>query len=74
MTTNSDLKYEIVLYWSNEDHAFIAELPQLPGCAADGQSYSEAVENVQVAIAEWIETAKEVGRPIPQPRRHLKFA
>ncbi|TMI71379.1 MAG: type II toxin-antitoxin system HicB family antitoxin [Bacteroidetes bacterium] len=61
-------KYEIVLYWSKEDDAIIAEVPELPGCMADGKSYGEALENVQAVIAEWIDTAKSLGRPIPEPK------
>jgi predicted RNase H-like HicB family nuclease len=61
-------RYEVILYWSSEDEAFIAEVPELPGCAADGASYQEALGNVQVIIEEWIETAKELGRVIPEPR------
>lgn len=67
-------QYEIILYWSKEDSACIAEVPELPGCAADGATYQEALANVEVIIAEWIETAKELGRPIPQPRGRLMFA
>ena len=67
-------KYEIILYWSEEDQALIAEVPELPGCAADGQTYQEALANVQVVIQEWIETAKELGRPIPEPKGRLAFA
>ena len=67
-------KYEIIIYWSEEDHAFIAEVPELPGCAADGATYEEALGNVQVVIREWIETAEELGREIPQPRGRLLFA
>jgi len=70
----ADIKYEIILYWSNEDQAFIAEVPELPGCAADGTTYQEAVANVEVVIGEWIETAKELGRPIPVPRGRLLYA
>jgi predicted RNase H-like HicB family nuclease len=61
-------RYEIILYWSAEDAAFIAEVPELPGCAADGQTYQEAVANAEAVIQEWMETAKELGRPIPVPR------
>ena len=68
------LKYEIILYWSEEDQAFIAEVPELPGCAADGASYQEAIGNVAVVMQEWIETAKELGRPIPEPKGRLIFA
>ncbi|HHT9106814.1 MAG TPA: type II toxin-antitoxin system HicB family antitoxin [Candidatus Wujingus californicus] len=67
-------KYEIIIYWSEEDQAFIAEVPELPGCAADGAAYKEALTNVEVIIQEWIETAKELGRPIPQPKGRLVFA
>ncbi len=58
------LRYEIILYWSEEDQAFIAEVPELPGCAADGETYQKALQNVEVIMQEWIETAKELGRPI----------
>jgi predicted RNase H-like HicB family nuclease len=67
-------RYEIIMYWSEEDQAFIAEVPELPGCAADGTTYQEALANVQVIITEWIETAKELGRPIPQPKGRLLYA
>ena len=67
-------KYEVIIYWSDEDQAFIAEVPELPGCAADGTTYQEALANVEVIIQEWIDTAKELGRPIPQPKGRLMFA
>jgi predicted RNase H-like HicB family nuclease len=67
-------KYEVIIYWSEEDKAFIAEVPELPGCAADGKTYREALANVEVVIREWIETAKELGRPIPAPKGRLVFA
>ena len=67
-------KYEIILYWSKDDQAFIAEVPELAGCAADGATYQEAVANVEVVIGEWIETARELGRPIPEPKGRLLFA
>ena len=57
-------KYEVIIYWSREDEAFLAEVPELPGCMADGSSYAEVVANVEVVIQEWIETAKELGREI----------
>jgi predicted RNase H-like HicB family nuclease len=69
-----DIKYEIILYWSKDDRAFVAEVPELPGCAADGPTYREALANVEVVIAEWIETARELGRPIPMPRGRLLYA
>ncbi len=65
-------KYEVIIYWSTEDNAFIAEVPELPGCAADGKTRREALKNVEVVIQEWIETAKELGRPIPQPKGRLE--
>lgn len=67
-------KYEVIIYWSQEDQAFIAEVPELPGCAADGKNYREALANVEVVIQEWIETAKELGRAIPAPKGRLVFA
>jgi predicted RNase H-like HicB family nuclease len=67
-------KYEIVLYWSKTDKAFIAMVPELPGCMADGKSYVEAVKNVEVVMKEWIETAKELGRPIPEAKGRLMYA
>ena len=69
-----DIRYEISLYWSKEDQAFLAEVPELPGCMADGATYLEAVANAEVIIREWIETAKELGRPIPTPRGRLVHA
>jgi predicted RNase H-like HicB family nuclease len=71
---NNDYRYEIVMYWSDEDHAFIAEVPELPGCAADGSTYAEALANVDVIIQEWIETARELGREIPEPKGRLMYA
>ena len=68
------LRYEIILYYSQQDEAFIAEVPELPGCAADGESYKEALQNVEVVMQEWIETAQELGRNIPQPKRGLMSA
>jgi predicted RNase H-like HicB family nuclease len=71
---SDDYRYEIIMYWSEEDQAFIAEVPELPGCAADGTTYQEALANVQVIITEWIETAKELGHPIPKPKGRLMYA
>jgi predicted RNase H-like HicB family nuclease len=70
----SKYRYEIILYWSDEDQAYIAEVPELAGCAADGATYKEAVDNVEVVIDEWIETAHELGRSVPQPKGRLLFA
>ena len=67
-------KYEVIIYWSAEDQAFIAEVSELPGCAVDGKTYRDALANVEVVIKEWIETASELGRPIPQPKGRLVFA
>jgi predicted RNase H-like HicB family nuclease len=68
------IKYEIIIYWSEEDGAFIVEVPELPGCMADGANYQEAVANAEIVIREWIETAKELGRSIPQPKGRLVYA
>ena len=68
------IRYEVILYWSDDDQAFIAEVPELPGCAADGSTYEDALANLQVIIQEWIETAKELGRPIPEPKGRLVYA
>ncbi len=70
----NNVRYELIIYWSELDQAFIAEVPELPGCAADGPSYQKALAAVQVVINEWIETAKELGRPIPKPRGRLLYA
>ena len=67
-------KYEIILYWSDEDCMFIAEVPELPGCMADGETRMEALSNAEQIINEWIETAKEMGRPIPTPKGKLRYA
>ncbi|MCR4315477.1 MAG: type II toxin-antitoxin system HicB family antitoxin [Planctomycetes bacterium] len=67
-------KYEVIIYWSKEDEAFIAEVPELPGCAADGSTYLDAIKAIEVVIDEWIETAKRLGRPIPEPKGRLLFA
>jgi predicted RNase H-like HicB family nuclease len=68
------VKYEVIIYWSREDNAFIAEVPELAGCAADGATYEEALKNAETVIEEWIETAKDPGRPIPEPRGRLAYA
>lgn len=69
-----DVKYEIIIFWSEDDSAFVAEVPELPGCMADGATYEEALSNARQVIQEWIETAKELGRPIPEPKGRLMFA
>ncbi len=68
------IKYGMIIYWSEEDQAYIVEVPELPGCMADGKTYEEAVKNAEKIIEEWIETAKELGRPIPQPKGRLMYA
>ncbi len=67
-------KYEIIIYWSEEDQVFISEVPELPGCAADGETYQQALANAEVIIKEWIETAEELGRPVPSPKGKLMYA
>ena len=68
------VKYELIIYWSESDQAFIVEVPELPGCMTDGQTYVEAVTNAEVVISEWIETAQELGRDIPTPKGRLLYA
>ncbi len=72
--TDGSLRYEVIIYWSAEDDAFIAEIPELPGCAADGPTSYEALANVEVVAHEWIATARELGRSIPEPKGRLIFA
>ncbi len=67
------IKYELIIYWSEVDQAFIVEVPELPGCVADGETYQEAVQNVEVIIQEWIDTAQSLGRSIPEPKGRLMF-
>ena len=68
------IRYELIVYWSSEDQSYIVEVPELPGCMADGTTYQEAVANAEVVIGEWIQTARELGRPIPEPRGRLLYA
>ena len=70
----SKWRYEIIIYWSAEDEAYIAEVPELPGCAADGPTYKQALANAEVVIREWIDTARELGRAIPEPKGRLLYA
>ena len=70
----NEIKYEVIIFWSDVDDAFIAEVPDLPGCMADGESYEEALSNAQVVIRQWIETAKAIGRAVPKPRARLQAA
>lgn len=67
-------KYEVIIYWSNDDQAYIAEVPELSGCSADGETAQEALQNVEIVSREWIETAIEMGRIIPEPKGRLHFA
>ena len=67
-------KYELIIYWSDDDELYVVEVPELPGCMADGQTYEEAVQNAQRVISEWVETAESLGRQIPQPRGRLAYA
>ena len=67
-------KYEIIIYWNEEDIAFVAEVPELPGCMSDGRTYQEAIANVEIVIQQWIETAKELGRTIRVPWGRLLYA
>lgn len=66
-------KYEVIIYWSKDDKAFVAEMPELPGCMADGRTYNEALKNLTVIAKEWIETARELGRSVPDPKGRLQF-
>ena len=67
-------RYEIILYWSEEDQVFIAEVPELPGCMAHGEPQSDAFDNIQEAMSLWLDTARELGRAIPEPRGRLMYA
>ncbi len=70
----SEFRYEVIIYWSEEDHALIVEVPELSGCAADGATYQEAIANAEVVMREWIETARDLGRAIPEPRGGSLYA
>lgn len=72
--SNQPLKYEVIIYWSQTDESFIAEMPELPGCMADGETPQEALAQIQVVANEWLETARELNRPIPEPKGRLMFA
>ena len=67
------IRYELIIYWSEEDRAFIVEVPELAGCMADGETYQEAVQNAELVIQEWIETTKQLERVIPEPKGRLLF-
>lgn len=68
------IEYELVIYWSEDDQSFVVEVPELPGCMADGETYEQAVANAQRVIEEWMETARELGRPVPEPKGRLMYA
>jgi predicted RNase H-like HicB family nuclease len=68
------MRYELIIYWSRADKSFVVEVPELPGCMADGATYEQAVANAQIVIQEWLETARSLNRPIPEPRGKLAYA
>jgi predicted RNase H-like HicB family nuclease len=68
------IKYELIIYWSQEDESFIVEVPELSGCMADGATYQEALANAEIVIREWVDTARELGRPVPEPKGRLVYA
>ena len=67
-------RYELIVFWSDEDQRFVVEVPELPGCMADGETYEKAIQNAQIVIDEWIETARSLDREIPQPKGRLAYA
>ncbi len=67
-------KYELIVFWSAEDRRYVVEVPELPGCMADGRTYEEAIETAQLVISEWVETAQSLGRDIPRPKGRLAYA
>ncbi len=67
-------KYELIVWWSEKDQSYIVEVPELPGCMSDGETYEKALKNIQVIISEWVETARELGREIPEPKGKLMYA
>jgi predicted RNase H-like HicB family nuclease len=73
-STSTDMRYELIIYWSKTDESFIVEVPELPGCMADGATYEAAVANARVVVQDWIDTAKSLGRTIPEPRGKLAYA
>jgi predicted RNase H-like HicB family nuclease len=68
------MRYELIIYWSRADECFVVEVPELAGCMADGATYQEAVAHAELVIEQWLETARELGRPIPEPRGKLAYA
>jgi predicted RNase H-like HicB family nuclease len=69
-----EYRYEVIIFWSEEDHAFLADVPELPGCMSDGTTYADALSNVEVVIHQWIETARDLGREVPEAKGRLRFA
>jgi predicted RNase H-like HicB family nuclease len=67
-------RYEIIIYWSDEDNCFVSEVPELAGCMSDGKTYKEALQNTEIVIQEWLDTAKDLGRQIPLPKGRLVYA
>jgi predicted RNase H-like HicB family nuclease len=67
-------KYEIIIYWSEQDNLYLAEVPELPGCMADGETPVDAAKNIEKIIGEWISVAKEIGRPVPLPKNKTRYA
>jgi predicted RNase H-like HicB family nuclease len=67
-------KYELIIYWSEEDKCYLVEVPELTGCMADGETYQDAIENAEIVISEWIGTAHSAGREVPQPKGRLAYA
>ena len=67
-------KYELIIFWSEDDQRYVVEVPELPGCMADGETYEGSIKNAQIVISEWIDTAQRIGREIPQPRGRLVYA
>jgi predicted RNase H-like HicB family nuclease len=68
------MRYELIIYWSKADESFIVEIPELPGCMADGSTYEEAIANAQTVAQEWLDTARSLGRPVPEPDDKLSFS
>ena len=68
------IRYELIIYWSQEDESFIVEVPELSGCMSDGATYQEALANAETVIREWVDTARELGRPVPEPKGRLVYA
>ncbi len=70
----NNIRYELIIFWSESDESFIVEVPELAGCKADGETYEEAIANAKMVINDWIETAKKMGRVVPNPKGKLMYA